>query len=110
MARTAIGVGGIPAGGLDVIVGATFTTMGVGANNGVEFAYRPGALVIVRNTSGATAAFTFKVPTPDGYAAKGLTVPNARTMLYPLSGIFVQGDGLVAVDCDVAGLITVVQP
>lgn len=117
MARAAISVGTIPAGGLDVILGGTYATMGVGANNGVTFDYQPGALVIVRNTSGATATFTFKVPTADGYAAKGLTVPdatlavpNARTVLYPLSGIFVQPDGRVAVDCDVAGLIAVVQP
>lgn len=116
MTRTAISVGSIPASGLDVVVVATFTTMTAGASNGVEFPYTAGAWAILRNTTGATINFTFKVPTPAAYAAKGVTMPdvtvavlNTRTLLYPLSPIFMQDDGLVGVDCDAAGMIAVAR-
>lgn len=117
MARTPISVGSIPEAGLDVVAGATFATMAAGANNGVTFDYTTGALAALRNTTGATAVFTVKVPTPAAFTAKGVTVPdvpvsvpNLRTVLYALSAIFQQPDGSVAVDCDAAGQIAIIRP
>lgn len=116
MARAAIAVETMPHAGIDLNVGGTYTTMGVGADNGVEFEYSPGALLYLRNTTGATITFTVLVPTPDAYAQSGIVIPdvaisvlNSRSVAYQSSGIFAHPDGKMRVDCSAAGLIAVMR-
>lgn len=115
MARTNITAQAIPGGGLN-LTDATYATLGVGANNGVTFDYDPGDLVALKNGTGGSVTYTFKVPTPAPYAAAGLTVPDVtvavatgKTVLYPLAAIFRQDDGKVYVDCSAAANLLVLS-
>lgn len=115
MARTNITAQVLGDSGLN-ITDATYSTLGAGANNGVTFDYDPSALVVLKNGTGGSAVYTFKVPTPSAYAAKSLTVPDVtvtlatgKSLIYPLSAIFKQSDEKVYVDCDVAGQLLVLD-
>lgn len=116
MARAVIAVATMPHAGVDLVLGGSYTTMGAGADNGVEFEYAPGALLYLRNTTGATVTFTVLVPTPDAYAQVGIVIPDVaisvihnRSFAYQSSGIFVHPDGKMRVDCSAAGLIAVMR-
>jgi len=91
--------------------------MSTGAGNGVEFRLDPTDIIILKNTTGGTAVYTIKVPSPSGYSDKGVTVPDVtvsvaagKTYLYKPSNIFKQSDGDMIVECDVAGDILVISP
>lgn len=108
MARTNITAQAIDNAGLN-LTDATYATLGVGASNGVTFDYDAGDLVVLKNATGGSVTYTFKVPTPTAYAAKGVTLPDVtvvlatgKTAVYPLSSIFRQDDGKVHLDCSAA--------
>lgn len=115
MARTNITAQAIPNGGLN-LTDATYSTLGVGADNGVTFDYDAGDLVVLKNATGGSVTYTFKVPTPTAYAAKSLTVPDvtvvvatAKTVIYALAALFRQDDGKVYVDCSAAANLLVLS-
>jgi hypothetical protein len=116
MSRVAISAVAITETGYNLTDSASFTTMGTGVGNGVEITYDPGYILVLKNATGGNAVYTFKVPQPAAFAAKGITVPDvdvtvatAKSWLYPLAGIFRQTDGKVYVDCDVAANILVLS-
>lgn len=116
MARTAITPVEIADTGYNLTDSADFQTLGTGAGNGVEFEYQPNLEVILKNSTGGSAVYTFKVPTPAPYGNKGQTladvtktVATAKSWVYPLSSIFKQADGKVYIDCDVAGAVLLRQ-
>lgn len=115
MARTNIMAQAIPNTGLN-LTDATYATLGVGANNGVAFDYDAGDSAVLKNATGGSVTYTFKVPTPAAYAAQSLTVPDVtvavatgKTVLYPLAAIFRQDDGKVYVDCSAAANLLVMS-
>lgn len=96
--------------GYNLTDSADFETLGTGAGNGVAFEYQPNLEVVLKNTTGGAAVYTFKVPTPTAYSEKGqtladvtVTVAAAKSWIYKLSSIFKQDTGEVYIDCDVAG-------
>lgn len=116
MARTNISAVSIPDTGYNLTDSAGFSTLGVGASNGVTFNYDPAHLVVLKNDSGSSATYTFKVPTPAQFSGQGITIADVtvavatgKTVLYPLSAIFQQSDGLVYLDCSVAGKALVLE-
>lgn len=107
MTTTAISADALTATGYNLTDSSDFTTMVAGTGNGVEFSYNATDLIVLKNTTGSTAVYTFKVPSPSNFSAKGVTVPdatvsvaNGKTWLYKLSAIFRQSDGDVIVECD----------
>lgn len=115
MARTNITAQTLGNSGLN-ITDATYSTLGVGADNGVTFDYDGGDLVVPKNATGGSVTYTFKVPTPAPYAAKSVTVPDvtvvlatAKSLIYPLASIFRQDDGKVYVDCSAAANLLVLS-
>lgn len=115
MPRTNIVAQAVPNSGLN-LTDATYATLGVGADNGVTFDYDAGDLVVLRNATGGSVTYTFKVPQPGAYAAKGVTVPDAtvvvataKSVVYPLASIFRQDDGKVYVDCSAAASLLVMS-
>jgi hypothetical protein len=113
MARTTIARTALPATGLN-LTDATYATLGVGANNGVEVPYRAGDLVVLRNDTGGASTFTIKAAQPRVYADVALTVPDmsvavaaAKSHVIELGSIFKQADGDIYIDCSVAGKVLV---
>lgn len=114
MARATIVSVSISDNGYNLTDSSGFATLGTGAGNGVSFAYDAHDVVVLKNDSGGAAVYTIKVPTPEAFSAKGLTIPDetvtvatGKTWLYPLSSIFKQSDDNVYIDCDVAGKVLV---
>lgn len=116
MARTAISVVPITAGGYNLTDSAGFSTLATGADNGVTFTFDPTDVLILKNDTGGAAVFTIKVPTPGDYsgittvADETVSVATAKTWVYQLTKVFKQDDGKVYVDCDVAGKVLVLSP
>ncbi len=121
MARTALLAANIHAmavTGLNVTAGTlTVQTMVLGDNNGVEIPYSPKRLILLRNDSGASATYTFKVKQPAEYTAIGSTIPDMTVTvvddadwLVPINGLFNQSGDEVYVDCSVAGKIAAIDP
>jgi outer membrane protein assembly factor BamB len=111
MPRVTIARTAVPATGLN-ITDATYTTLGVGAANGVEIPYRDGDLLILRNDSGSSATYTLKVAQPAVYSDVGVTVPDVTIVVATgkmhvvnTDAIMRQADGDVYIDCSVAGKV-----
>lgn len=109
MARAALTRTVLPATGLN-LTDATFATLGTGAGNGVEFNYRKGDLLVLKNDTGGAAVFTLVVPDPASLSAIGasvgdmsVSVATGKTWVVPVAAVLRQNDGDVYVDCDVAG-------
>lgn len=114
MARTAITAASIPSTGYNLTDSTDFATLGVGASNGVSFAFDSGTLVYLKNDTGGSATFTLKVPTPTTYSTLSLTIPdmtisvaNGKTVVLRPNSILRQSDGSVYIDCSVAGKVMV---
>lgn len=111
MARAAMSRQTIAKTGLN-LTDATFTTMTLGAGNGVEVPYVRGLILVLKNDTGGAATFTIKVATPAESSNFGSTygdisrsVADGKTWLVPVNQISKQADGDVYVDCSVAGKI-----
>jgi hypothetical protein len=116
MSRTTITAVDIPDTGYNLTDSAGFATLGVGASNGVAFAYQPGDLVVLKNDSGSSATYTFKVPTSAQFTNVGITIPDVtvavatgKTYVIPVNAVFNQSDGLIYLDCSVAGKAMVLR-
>ena len=116
MTRAAIVAVAITDTGYNLTDSAAFAVLGTGAGNGVTFTYSAASIVVLKNTTAGAAVYTFKVPQPPPYAAKGVTVPDVpvtvaagKSWFYRPSPIFQQTDEKVYVDCDVAGSILVMS-
>lgn len=116
MARSALAAVPIPATGYNLTDSAAFVALTAGANNGREIVYDGAARVILKNTTGGAAVYTFKIPTPSQYTAIGITfsdmaitVAAGKTWELKLHAAMKQADGKVYVDCDVAGSILVLE-
>ncbi len=114
MSRATITAVAITDTGYNLTDSAGFTTMSTGAGNGVAFAQSGSDRIILKNDTGGAAVFTVKVPTPSGYTALGLTIPdmtvtvaNGKTWVLEPHSLFRQSDGAIYIDCDVAGKILV---
>jgi hypothetical protein len=93
---------------------ATFTTITLGANNGVYWTYASTDLIILKNDSGGAAVYTFDLTTPAAYTALGITVTdptitvdNGDTVILRVNELFRDANRRINVDCDVAGKILV---
>jgi hypothetical protein len=111
MTRVAIARTALPATGLN-ITDAAYQTMTGGANNGVTIPTIPGDVVILRNDTAGVATYTVKTAQPAGFSAQGITatdatviVAAAKQWIYEPTALQKQADGMVYVDCDVAGKI-----
>jgi hypothetical protein len=109
MARVTITATAVPAATYNLTDSADFTALSTGAGNGVQFTYNGAHLLVLKNTTGGTAAYTIKVPTPAAYTSIAtipddtVSVGTLDTHLVKLSSVYKQSDGMVYVDCDVAG-------
>lgn len=108
MARTVIARTALPATGFN-LTDATYTTLGVGATNGVEAPYRAGDLLVLNNTTAGSVTYTIKVAQPGVYAGQGVVVPDisvvvgiAKIVAYPIADIMNQATGVIQVDCTAA--------
>lgn len=118
MARTGITATSIPAIGSNGLnlTDATFTTMSTGDGNGVSFAYDAKDLIVLKNTTGGAATYTFVLVTPSSISSVGgsvtsptVSVAAGKTHVLRPSDIFEQTDGDMYIDCDVAGDILVLN-
>lgn len=115
MARTAITSLAIPNTGLN-ITDVTYTTMATGSGNGVSFPYNNRTVIVLNNTTGGNATYTFIVNVPAELTAVGVTPAN-QTIVVATGKVYLvkPGDILVGadaarsvfVDCDVAGKILI---
>lgn len=115
MARTNIAASPIPAATGVNLTDATYSTLGVGTDNGVTFDYDPGEQIVLRAPA-SSATFTFLVPTPLDFSNKSITIPNVtvvvaanKSVLYRPTAIMRQADGKVYLDCSVAGSVLLIQ-
>lgn len=99
--------------GLDLAL-ATFDTLVLGVDNGVEVRYQNNGFIVLRNDEVGAAVFTFITVQPPNYQSLGLTVPDMTynvgiggQLLVPFNAAFKQGSGEVFIDCDVAGKVAV---
>lgn len=110
----------IPDDGYDLVGSTDFETLVPAAGNGVEFAYDPRDLIVLKNTVAGTATFTIKVPTPAAYAAQDITIPDdtvelaagdseAQIWLHKVAAIYKQAAETVIIECDVAGEVLVLR-
>lgn len=111
MARAACARTAITAASLN-ITDLAYTTMTLGANNGVEIPYQPGDLLVLYNHTAGPAVYTIKTVQPTVYSAESLTVPDktftvAATKMHVLllTTIWRNADGKLYVDCDIAAKI-----
>ena len=122
MARTniaAVSITPIASNGYNLTDSADFTTLGVGADNGVTFTFATNNEVILKNPTGGAAVFTFIVAVRDAEATSvgatitdtTVTVAAGKThILDKLSELFRDATTkLVAIDCDVAGEVLVLE-
>jgi hypothetical protein len=105
----------IAATGTNLTDSADFTTLVVGAGNGIKFEYTDRLTIILKNTTGGAATFTILVPQIDILTEAGVTVPdsdivvaNGKTYLVQEAYAFKDSDGYVTIECDVAGEILLV--
>ena len=113
MARAAIARTALPVTGFN-LTDATYTTMALGASNGVEAPYRAGDLLILNNSTAGASVYTIKVAQPAAYVQFAVTVPDitvnvgaAKMVVVPVADLMNQAAGVVQVDCSVAGKIAV---
>jgi hypothetical protein len=111
MPRTTISRTALPATGLN-LTDATFSTLTLGAGNGIEVPFREGDVLVLKNGTGGAAVFTVKVRQPQDFTRLGITVPDesfsvaaSKTFIVPIAQVFKQTDGDIYVDCDVAGAV-----
>lgn len=109
MAREALARTAVPVAGLN-LTDATYETLTLGANNGVEIPYRAGDLLVLKNATGGAAVYTIKTAQPTAYSTHSITVPDktitvatGKTWVVKLDTIWKQSDNDIYVDCDVAG-------
>lgn len=114
MARVAIEAVSIPDTGYNLTDSADFEALATGAGNGVEIPYNPAARIVLKNTTGGTATFTIKIPTPAQYTAIGITLSDmtravaaSKTWEIKPHAVMRQSDGNIYIDCDVAGSVLV---
>lgn len=117
MARTAITPTDLTKTGYNLTDSTGFTTLSAGAGNGITVMFDPKDILVLKNDTGGPAVFTLKVPGETKYSDKSTVVPdvtvtvaNGKTWVYQLTNIFKQADGLVYIDCDVAGKVLVLSP
>jgi hypothetical protein len=83
---------------------ATYTAFTTGTNNG--FKVNPASVLHIKNATGGTATFTVVTPgAPAGIAIPELTFTQATATdkFYTFTNaVFVESDGTVYIDCDVA--------
>lgn len=120
MAVTDITPQDLPLGGYNLSDSADFTALGIGADNGVQFAYAPKnaanasmRFLALKNSTGGLATFTLKFgeyESEDALSAYGVApsdptieVADGKVHLVKLSEIIRDSDGKVVVECDVAG-------
>ena len=117
MARTAITATSISetSVNLSTLVAAP-TALVTGAGNGVKFPYKETDLWFLYNPTGGSATFTIKMGQPASIAAQTLTVPDktiavATTAIHvqPARPVFIQADGQVYIECDVAAKVFVLS-
>lgn len=116
MARTTITATAITDTGYNLTDSASFSTLGVGASNGVAFTLNTAERIILLNDTGGAATFTIKIPTPASYTAIGVTVPdmtvavaNGKTYVLEPPSVARQSDGMMYIDCSVAGKVLVLS-
>jgi hypothetical protein len=96
---------------------ADFATMGIGSGNGVQWTWNANDIVLMKNTTGGLATYTLKIPAITAITAVGGAVTNptnavtaAKTEIWRPDSVFADSNGLVTVECDVAGQILVLTP
>ena len=107
LARNVVGVN---------LTDTSYEAMSAGSNNGVTFAYLETDLILLKNTLGGNAVYTFVLTTPAAYTQFGgtltsgtITVANGVTQIVRVNEVLKGATGLIAVDCDVAGSIRVLD-
>lgn len=106
------------ANGYNLTDSGDFEVLGTGAGNGAEFTFAAGDLIVLKNTTGGNATYTFKCPVPDDYESYEVTftdptlvVGAGDTVIVKLSSLFSDSTtGKITIECNVAGSILVLDP
>lgn len=95
---------------------ATYQVLIAGAGNGAQFTFLGTDIVILKNDSGGAATYTFKVIPSVAQAAAGATVTsptvvvaNNKSVALRLDDIFKNANGIITIECDVAGKLLVLN-
>lgn len=119
MARNALTKTTLPtisSGGLNY-TDMTFTTMTLGADNGVYFDFDAADLIVLNNTTGGAAEYTLILNPPASITNIGGSVTDPTVTVAAGKAHFIRPtdilrqttDGDVYIDCDVAGEIAVIN-
>lgn len=107
LARNAVGLN---------LTDASYTALTPGSNNGKTWTHLDSDVVLLKNGTAGDAVYTFAFTTPAGYSAFGSTLSSATitlaagvTQILRLSEVMKDGNGLINVDCDVAGSVAVLN-
>lgn len=102
------------------ITTGTYTTMSTGSGNGVEWAAELCQCIILKNTTGGNATYTFLANQPTS-VSKFVTIANDTVVVATAEEVAIMVDsdfystfkdasGNFGVECDVAGQIVVIKP
>lgn len=91
------------------ITDATFTTLVLGAGEGIKFLHDSGGTILLKNATGGSVNYTFKMPAIAALTALSLTTPdyviavaNNKTVMVPMSSSFRASDGYITIECSAA--------
>lgn len=94
----------------------SYTALTPGTNNGKTWAHLDSDVILLKNGTAGDAVYTFIATVPAGYSTFGATMTSGTitiaagvTQILRVNEILKDSDGLIKVDCDVAGSIAVLN-
>lgn len=93
-----------------------FTTLSTGEGNGVQFNFDIKSVIFLKNDTGGNASFSIVLRDNPEITAIGafiqsptVVVPDGSTVIYKPRTEYKQVNGLMYIDCDVAGKVLVLK-
>jgi len=94
----------------------SYTALTPGSNNGATWAHLESDLIVLSNETAGDAVYTFVLTTPAAYSQFGgsltsgtITIAAGVKQIVRVNDVLKDANGLVNVDCDVAGKIAVLD-
>lgn len=110
---TAVSIG---TGGFNLTDEASSTPLVAGAGNGVKFLYNTNYLILLINSTGNTAVYTFKAVTPAQVTAAGgtvndktISVATLKTYARKVDSFFKDSNGYITIECDQTAKVLVLD-
>lgn len=101
--------------GID-LAAAIYTALTPGSNNGKTWAHANSDVILLKNGTAGDAVYTFVLTTPTAYSTVGgslssgtITIGTGVTQILRVTDVLKDANGLVNVDCDVAGSVSVLD-